>query len=245
MEQRYFAGQNDSGAMLTSFLLSLSACLGPFYKAVYPIIAGPSRHFAVVFVLLALAGSANHTHGAEGNAKLAGNASVAQGGPPASLHGITLIDHHGRKVAANSFGAGPVLVQFLFTHCPAACPLQTKHLAAVRHALPPDVRSKVQFLSITVDPRQDRPAVLADFARKMGADEPGWRFATGDASMVNRLLQRLNVLDASKPNPQPVDHRLNLYLYDRTGQPVIRYAGNPVDQARLVADLTQLARLGR
>ncbi len=162
---------------------------------------------------------------------------------PSALEGIQLVDQAGRPIAANSFGSGPVLINFVFTKCPVACPRQTQELRSIFEALPPEARARVQFLSITVDPEHDSPEALRSFAARMKVTMPNWRFATGKPAEIRRLLQRMSVMDPSKVNPQPIDHRLTLFLFNREGLPVIRYHGSPIDRERLAADLTQLARL--
>ena len=167
----------------------------------------------------------------------------AKGALPAALAGIRLTDHRGRVVQPASFGKGPMLLNFIFTSCPSACPVQVKELVAVHRALPADVKDKVQFLSITVDPATDKPAALASFAKRLGADVAGWRFATGQPAEITQLLKRLQVMNPQKENPQPSDHRLTLYLFNAEGIPVVTYNGAPVDKQRLVEEITQLTRL--
>ena len=37
----------------------------------------------------------------------------------------------------------------------------------------------ISLLSVTVDPEYDTPPVLAEYAKRWGADDRGWRFLTG------------------------------------------------------------------
>jgi protein SCO1 len=166
-------------------------------------------------------------------------------GQPVVLQQVQLTDHHGNRIKPSSFGKGPLLVNFIFTRCPMACPVQTRELAKIWRALPSDVQASAQFLSISVDPANDTPEKLAAYASRMATDIDGWRFATGDPAQVNQLLKRMRILDPSKPNPQPLDHTLNLYLFDPTGTLIITYNGAPVDRTRLIEELTQLTRMRR
>jgi protein SCO1/2 len=118
-----------------------------------------------------------------------------------------------------------------------------RELAEVHAALPEDVRRQLRFLSVSVDPLQDTPASLAAFAKRLGADRPGWHFVTGAPAQVEQLLDRMQVMDSRKASPKPEDHRTSLYLFDAAGALVQRYGGNPVDRPRLVAEITQVARL--
>jgi len=157
---------------------------------------------------------------------------------PAPLKDLSLVDHRAQPLGAAQLAGHPTLLHFVFTTCSTSCPLQVAELAQVRQALPADVRAKVRFVSVTVDPLQDTPASLAAFAKKLDADRPGWHFVTGPGA--HPLAERMQVLDAKRP--QPADHRTSLYLYDAQGALKQRYAGQPVDRARLVAEITHVTR---
>lgn len=160
---------------------------------------------------------------------------------PAPLQGLALVDHHQRPLEAKALRGHPVLMHFVYTTCSSSCPLQVHDLAQVLAALAPEVRERVRLVSVTVDPLQDTPASLAAFARRLDADRPGWHFVTGDPKQVFALADRLQVRDPKRPRTE--DHRTSLYLYDAAGTLMQRYAGTPVDKPRLVAELTQIARL--
>lgn len=161
---------------------------------------------------------------------------------PAPLKDLSLVDHRAQPLAAAQLAGHPVLLHFVFTTCSTICPLQVAELAYVQQALPADVRAKVRFLSVTVDPLQDTPASLAAFAKRLDADRPGWHFVTGPGA--HPLAERMQVLaDKDDKRRTPADHRTSLYLYDARGALKQRYAGQPVDRARLVAEITHVTRI--
>lgn len=171
---------------------------------------------------------------------LAGGAlsAIAQ---PAPLRGLTLQDQAARRIDAAAYRGRLLLLNFVFTGCSTTCPTQTVELAALRRSLPPPLRAQVDFLSVSVDPLADTPATLAAFARRVDADQPGWRFATGAPSQIDMLTQRLAAADPRQPNPGPADHGTALYLFDATGVLRQRYAGVPVDRPRLARELADVA----
>jgi protein SCO1/2 len=163
--------------------------------------------------------------------------AIAQSAP---LRGLSLQDQASRRLESAAYRGRTLLLNFVFTGCAAACPTQTLELAALRRSLPPAVRAQVDFLSVSVDPLADTPATLAAFARRMGADPVGWRFATGAPAQVDTLVQRLAAADPRQPNPGPADHGTALYLFDATGVLRQRYAGVPVDRPRLARELAEV-----
>ncbi|MEP7298576.1 MAG: SCO family protein [Burkholderiales bacterium] len=164
---------------------------------------------------------------------------------PAVFDRVVLRDHRGQAVDGASLRGRPLLLNFVFTGCSSTCPLQVHELAALHRMLPRDVRDAAAFLSISVDPANDTPQTLADYARRMDADLPGWRFATGAPPQVDVLINRMQAQDPSRSNPRPQDHRTSLYLFDASGALVQRFAGVPVDRPRLADELTRLVHQRR
>lgn len=161
--------------------------------------------------------------------------------PPAVFEDIHLVDHHAVTLDAASLSGQALLVNFLFTSCPEVCPRQTEALASVRASLPMSVRERVRFLSISVDPEHDTPAVLQRFARLHHALEPGWSFARSDAESTARLLARF----AASPGGEMLAasaHSTALHLFDARGRLVQRYRGAPIDVAHLTRELAALAQ---
>jgi len=168
-------------------------------------------------------------------------AAAAAHAQPAALRDVALVDQRGQGLPPAAWQGRVLLLNFVFTGCSATCPTQVRELAELHAALPPAVRASTRFLSVSVDPLNDTPATLAAFARRMGAELPGWTFATGDAARVGLLLDRMQALQAGSRRAE--DHRTSLYLFDARGDLVQRYAGVPVDRPRLAREITQLVSL--
>lgn len=179
---------------------------------------------------------------------------------PQPLRGLQLVDHRQQPLTARQLAGRPVLLHFVFTGCSATCPPQVQQLRAVHAALAPAVRGAVQFVSVTVDPVADTPAALAEFARRQQADRPGWRFVTGPPAQVLEVAERMQVFARPQPPaapaapaartgpapsaatlPRPDDHRSAVYLFAADGRLLQRFRGTPVDEARLVDEITRLS----
>lgn len=84
-----------------------------------------------------------------------------------------------------------VLINFMFTNCGSACPLQTRSLVQVAGLLGDEVGRSVRFVSISIDPERDTPDAMKAFAIKHGADQAGWLFLTGEPVKVNQVVKKL------------------------------------------------------
>jgi protein SCO1/2 len=83
-----------------------------------------------------------------------------------------------------------VAVNFVYTRCPLpdVCPRLAANFATLQRRFHDRMGSDLVLLSVTVDPEYDTVPVLAEYARRWGAEERGWRFLTGD---VVRLAGQL------------------------------------------------------
>jgi protein SCO1 len=110
-----------------------------------------------------------------------------------------------------------VVVNFIYTHCQDACPLETARLAQVQQRLGERMGKDVFFYSITIDPTRDTPAVLKAYAEKFHVGR-GWLFLTGQKADIALLQKKLGLF--SEPNPADRDgHTANMVLgNESTGQ---------------------------
>lgn len=83
-----------------------------------------------------------------------------------------------------------VVINFIYTECPDICSLSTARLAQVADWLGDRLGRDIFFLSITLDPENDTPEKLAEFARAFGGHE-GWTFLTGAAADLDLLGHKL------------------------------------------------------
>lgn len=56
----------------------------------------------------------------------------------------------------------------------------------------------IHFIGVTVDPQQDQPAVLTEYAKKINAVAGKWDLLTGDSTQVYQLIRKGLLLDALK-----------------------------------------------
>ena len=92
---------------------------------------------------------------------------------------VTLVRDDGKSVVlSDELDDGrPVVLSFIYTTCTTICPLTSMTLAELQRKLGA-ARDSVHLVSISIDPEQDTPARLRDYARKFGAG-PEWQHYTG------------------------------------------------------------------
>lgn len=90
------------------------------------------------------------------------------------------------------------IVDFIFTHCPLICPTLTQEMLKLSAALR---GSQVRFLSVSVDPVNDTPQRLREYASANGIDTTRWTLATGTEAMILRVAREGLKFEVS-PDPK-------------------------------------------
>lgn len=124
---------------------------------------------------------------------------------------VPLVTHEGRRVRFfDDLIAGKVVViNFIYTSCPDACPLETAKLSEVCALLGARVGQDVFLYSISIDPERDTPEVLSEY-RERYQTPPGWLFLTGEAADIRLLREKLGLIRADETELQ--QHTLNLLI---------------------------------
>ena len=106
-----------------------------------------------------------------------------------SVPAVTLVREDGKVVSLpQEMNDGrPVVLNFIFTSCGSTCPLMSQVLAQFQRQLGPEGR-QVHLMSISIDPEEDTPARLVEYARQFGAG-PQWQHYTGTLE-ASRATQR-------------------------------------------------------
>lgn len=95
-----------------------------------------------------------------------------------------------------------VWLNFVFTTCSTTCSMQTAVLAALQARLAREAR-RARFVSLTIDPDNDTPAQLAQFAGRFGI-RADWQFCTGRFEDLLQPQQAFDVYRGSKASHPPV-----------------------------------------
>lgn len=154
---------------------------------------------------------------------------------------FTLTTQAGERLALASQKGKVLAVTFIYATCRDSCPLLTAKMAMIQRKLGKDFGPRVRFLSITVEPEIDTPAVLSAYAKRFDADPAGWSFLTGSSSEIQDVVRRYGAF-AKRLKPGDVDHLFLTTLVDRQGLLRVQYLGYRFDPDEMYRDLKSLLR---
>jgi protein SCO1/2 len=113
----------------------------------------------------------------------------------------------GKARALADFRGKVVALYFGYTHCPDICPLAMAALGQAVRGLG-DNGERIQVLFVTVDPRRDRPPVLARYVRSFDDSFLG---LYGDEARTAATAREFKVLVGK-------DHSAPVFLFDPKGR---------------------------
>jgi protein SCO1 len=154
---------------------------------------------------------------------------------------FTLTNQDGQRASLSELRGKVVALTFIYTTCVDSCPLLTATMASLQGRLGDDFGTQVQFLSITVDPVRDTPAVLKSYAERHGANRAGWAFLTGTPSEIQVVAKHYGVY-YRKTSRGDVDHTFLTSVVDGDGILRVQYTGVHFDPTELLRDLQALVR---
>lgn len=103
---------------------------------------------------------------------------------------FTFLNQDSTTVNRKTYKGKIWVVEFFFTQCPTICPIMNKQLKRVYQAVQsetPDFKQKFQFLSFSIDPKNDSPSKLKKYKTSHNLPYSNWDFLTGDEALTHTL----------------------------------------------------------
>ena len=143
----------------------------------------------------------------------------------------SLVSDAGKPVQLDANKGYVTVYDFIFTNCAGSCPMMTRTMQLVTKKI--DRTLPVRFVSISVDPARDTPAVLNEYARRVRNNDARWTFLTGDPQTVTRLS-----VDGFKlaAGTDTLLHSAKFAIADKTGTIREYYSGIEDDSVEHVVD---------
>ncbi len=102
------------------------------------------------------------------------------------------VDQSGRSFDFADFRGESVVLSFIYTRCrdPRECPAISSNYRVLQTRL---ANGPYHLVEMTLDPRFDRPPVLARYGAQFGADSKRWTLGTGDVNAVLGFNARFGI----------------------------------------------------
>lgn len=132
---------------------------------------------------------------------------------------FSFTDQTGQPFGSAELGGTAWIASFIYTRCPGPCPRLVRRVVELqqKHA----GEGRLRYVSFSVDPKTDRPEVLAAYARQHGIDSGSWRLLTAGFDEITGFMRDTFFLEVSRTErgsagsaQGPVIHSVHLALVD-------------------------------
>ena len=132
---------------------------------------------------------------------------------------FSLINQDEKKITNNDLVGKNYIVNFFFTSCPTICPSTTLNLIELQKKIQNYGIENFKILSISVDPKNDTPQKMKDYALSMNIDLTNWEFLTGLENEIYDIVQSGFSLAAGQDSLAPggVFHSSSITIVDKDG----------------------------
>lgn len=137
---------------------------------------------------------------------------------------------------------GKTLVMvMIYTTCKAACPRLVADMRNIEAKIPKKYNSDLQYVLISIDPKNDTPEKLKAFAKENYMDDEHWTFLQGTEESVREFA---NVLAVKYKQISPLDfsHSNIISVFNPEGELVHQQEGLGVDNKETVASILETVK---
>ncbi|NVK08674.1 MAG: SCO family protein [Tenacibaculum sp.] len=137
---------------------------------------------------------------------------------------------------------GKTLVMvMIYTTCKAACPRLVADMRNIEAKIPKEYNEDLQYVLISIDPKNDTPERLKAFAKENFMDDEHWTFLQGTEESVREFA---NVLAVKYKQISPLDfsHSNIISVFNPEGELVHQQEGLGVDNKETVASILETVK---
>lgn len=157
---------------------------------------------------------------------------------------FSFIDQHGDTITNADYKGKVYVVEFFFTTCPTICPVMTSNTVKLQRAF--NDRDNFGVASISINPENDTPEVLTEYAKTYGITHPNWHLLTGDLQDVMALSNTgFNLYAGVNPNVEGGFEHSGMFALidgegrirsrtDQFGNPIFYYDGTTDEGVSLI-----------
>jgi protein SCO1/2 len=196
-----------------------------------------SRLSVITFaILVVIAVTIIQQHNSAGVSNGSGLQGTDLGGTPAPNFRLT--DQSGNQVSLEQFKGKPVVLTFLYTHCPDVCPLTAEHLHSTMLELGKDAHN-VAVLAVSTDPKRDDVAAAMHFSQQHQMTSY-WHYLVGTQQQLSPVWASYSIY--AQAQQQNINHSMAIFVIDKQGRERVFLSSNDFTPAQLTADLKILLK---
>jgi protein SCO1 len=182
-------------------------------------------------------GSNSSASGLQNNSATSGLQGTDLGSTPAPNFSLT--DQFGKQVSLSGMKGKPVILTFLYTHCPDICPLTAEKLHTALQGLGQQAQ-QVGVIAVSTDPKGDNVAAALSFSQAHNMQNY-WHYLVGSQSQLSPVWSGYHIYAQAGQQVMTVNHSTGIFILDKQGNERI-FLGDDFTPAQVTANLNTLLK---
>lgn len=147
----------------------------------------------------------------------------------------------GKEITLKELKGKTLVFVMIYTTCKAACPRLVADMRNIEGKIPPTLKKDINYILVSIDPENDTPKRLKQFAKENYLDGDEWTFLQGSKSGVREFA---NVLAVKYKQITPLDfsHSNIISVFNPQGELVHQQEGLGVDNKETIAKIIETTR---
>ncbi len=132
---------------------------------------------------------------------------------------FNLLNQNSQSISNIDLLGSNYIVNFFFTSCPTICPTTTLNLLELQNKIKGYGIKDFKIISISVDPNNDTPQKMKDYASAMNVDLSNWEFLTGSENEIYDIVKSGFSLAVGQDDLAPggIFHSSSITIVDKYG----------------------------
>ena len=145
----------------------------------------------------------------------------------------------GESIQLDDLKGKTLVMVMIYTTCKAACPRLVADMRNIEAQIPKSNLENLRFVLVSIDPKNDTPKRLKEFALENKMDEDQWVFLQGTKSGVREFA---NVLAVKYKEISPLDfsHSNIISVFNMGGELIHQQEGLGVDNKETIQTILDL-----
>lgn len=147
----------------------------------------------------------------------------------------------GKEIQLKDLNGKVLVMVMIYTTCKVACPRLVADMQNIAKQIPVDKKNDIQYVLVSIDPTNDTPQKLKEFAINNFMDGEEWTFLQGNENSVREFA---NVLAVKYKEIAPMDfsHSNIISVFNQSGVLVHQQEGLGVNNKETIQKIIETAK---
>ncbi len=144
-----------------------------------------------------------------------------------------------KKIILSDLSNKVQILSMIYTNCQTTCPIIINNMQKIEKIIPENIKSKINFTLISLDPKRDTPLILKNFAEKKNINLNTWTLLNGDIDNILELAISLGIKYKKEDDGNYIHSNLIL-LIDKDGIIQLQHPGLIQDYSKIIAKINDI-----